>query len=344
MPFIDALMKAANLDINQAKTLVYYCIMTWSDKPRIRPILNINGETGTGKNAIMKQIFPWCKDAKWINARNKTEPQLRDDLADTITVFIEEADKTKQQALCENWYQQRYEDTGKVTYRRQVINNKHENINEQGSYSHFGYTILHTQNTFNSMEMGRRTLRINLFKNSNRQYIHTDGLNPYVLTQIANEVDWDTIIPQPVNNSARDVWLSLMRVGSQLNDTEFLKYAEEQITAKVEEDDDSKVFEPKGIVLGEIVPLYKDCLAHNAKHIAITEVTELLRKRDYGHNEKTVTQLARQLGFTIVKPQNKAHIKVESETKLKAIIDRAEVSQYFDEKIDTELKCKRISF
>ena len=54
--FIEALMKAGNLTENQAKMLVYYCIMTWSDKPRIRPIFDIHGESGTGKNGIMRQL------------------------------------------------------------------------------------------------------------------------------------------------------------------------------------------------------------------------------------------------------------------------------------------------
>ena len=55
-PFVDALIGASNLDENQAKTLVYYCTMTWSDEPRIRPIIELNGDSGTGKNGIMRQI------------------------------------------------------------------------------------------------------------------------------------------------------------------------------------------------------------------------------------------------------------------------------------------------
>ncbi|MFC1956673.1 hypothetical protein ACFLVY_00010 [Chloroflexota bacterium] len=117
--FIEALMKAGNLDINQAKTLVYYCIVTWSDEPKIRPIIDLKGESGTGKNGIMKQMKDWCAYARWINARNMTSAELRDSLADTKTVFVEEADKTKNPGESENWYQMRYEDTGRViSYRR----------------------------------------------------------------------------------------------------------------------------------------------------------------------------------------------------------------------------------
>ena len=36
IPFIEALKKAGNLVENEAKTLVYGCIITWSDKLKIR--------------------------------------------------------------------------------------------------------------------------------------------------------------------------------------------------------------------------------------------------------------------------------------------------------------------
>ena len=103
-PFIDSLMGASNLDENQAETLVYYCVMTWSDEPNIRPIIDLNGESGTGKNGIMKQIKDWCREPKWINARNMTPTQLRNELADTVTAFVEEADKTTSEKESENWY------------------------------------------------------------------------------------------------------------------------------------------------------------------------------------------------------------------------------------------------
>ena len=328
LPFIEALKKAGNLIENEAKTLLYYCIMTWSDKLKIIPIFDIHGESGTGKNGIMKQLKIWCRGSKWINARNMTATQVRDDTANTTTVFIEEADKTKEPKQSENWYQQRYDETGKaISYRRQEINGKGRSISKPVICNHFGSTFLHSQNPFESIELDRRIIRITLFKNSNRLYTITEGLPNMILYQIANEIDWNSPIAQPVSNSAWDVWLPLMRVATHLGDVDFLKYAREQIEQKTEENGLTQVFEPKGIVLSEIIPRYVESLKSGNKHIAITDLRRLIRERGYDYTEREIVKAAKELGFSLVYPHNKAHIKVEGEQRLVDIAARAGVDK-----------------
>jgi len=111
-PCIKALMGAGNLSENEAKTLVYYAVTTWSDKPRIRPIIDLNGESGTGKSGLLKQMGKLCRDPKLIMARNITPPQLRNQLADTITAFIEEADKTSPECPAPPWHHSGHPERG----------------------------------------------------------------------------------------------------------------------------------------------------------------------------------------------------------------------------------------
>jgi len=199
-PYLSALQRAGNLDLNQAKIIAYYCVMTHSEKPKKRPILNICGESGTGKTGIQRQVLPWCNGSKWINARNKTAAQIRDDLADVTTAVIEEIDKTLQPRECENWIQQRYDEGGIcVTYKRPPAFTSED-------HNHFGYTIVHTQNAFKCIELDRRTIKIPIFKDSQRPYKLSDGLDGKVLAEIAQEVDWEKEIVQPVSNSAWDAW------------------------------------------------------------------------------------------------------------------------------------------
>jgi hypothetical protein len=326
MPFVDALKKASNLSENQAKTVVYYCIMTWSDKPRIRPLTDLHGESGSGKNAIMKQVKPWCNGSKWINARNKTAPQIRDDLANTTTAFIEEADKTREPKLCENWYQQRYDETGKdISYRKQGLDAKGHSISIPVTCNHFGYTFLHSQNQFESIELDRRMIRILLFKDLSKPYGITQGLLNGVLQQIANQVDWSYPMPQSVSNSAWDVWLPLMMVAVYLGDSAFLTYALDQIERKTEEDGLTKVFESKGVVLSEIAAPYIGAVKQGKKHIAITTVRQQLKNRGYEYSERQIVKAAKELGFGIAYPHNKAHIKIEGEQVLRDIAARAGV-------------------
>lgn len=334
-PFIKALIEAGNLNINQAKTLAYYALMTWSDVPRIRPIIDLNGESGTGKNSIMKQIKDWCRGSVWINARNITPAQLRDELADTITAFVEEADKTDGQKESENWYQLRYEETGKDKgYRKLGVTQKGKQIVREETHDHYGYTILHTQNPFQSTEMDRRILRITIYKDSTRGYKVTELPKEEIPVEILEEIDWDKEIEGAQSNSAWDVWLPLMRIADHVGDTTFLDYAREQIRLKTEEDDLSKVYEPKGIVLSEIYPLYLSTLEIGRRHIAITDIRAGVRERDCTLIERQIVKIAKELGFGIVYPGNKAYVRVVSKEELRGIFERAGVAQHYNESLE----------
>lgn len=327
-PYLEALTKVSNLNENQAKTLIYYCIMTWSDEPKIRPLIDLHGESGTGKNNIMHQLMPWCRGRKWINASNKTPAQLRDDLADVTTAFIEEADKTADPKRCESWYQCRYEDTGKgITYKKQKETKKGYIASPEETHNHFGYTIMHTQNAFERIELDRRIITISLTKDMTKKYAPTEGLTPEYIIKINSEVDWDAEIPQTASNSAWDAWLPLMKVATYLKDEQFLKYATEQVARKSEEDELTKVFEPKGVILSEIAPLYRACLTGDAKRIPITDIRAAVQIRGYFFNEKQITKTAKELGFNVVYPHNKAYIKVECEAQLEAIMEKAGISE-----------------
>ena len=60
-------------------------------------------------------------------------------------------------------------------------------------------------------------------------------------------------------------------------------------------------------------------------HIAITEIRQRLGQRGYIFSEREIARYARELGFTVVKPRNKAHIKVDGRARLKSILRKAGV-------------------
>lgn len=349
LPLVDALMRASNLSENQAKTLIYYCLMTWSDEPKKRPILVLDGESGTGKNDLMGMMYDWCrhetgepgKRTEWVNADRMSEATLRDQLADKTTVFVEEADKTVDPAKSEGWYKIRYEETGRgKKYRRQTVNSRGYMISKEETHDHYGYTVLHVQNAFQSTEMDRRTLRVTIFKDNSRKYKVIKVPINEVPMEIAEETDWDAEIEQEYSGSAWDVWLPLMRTAKTVDDTEWLEYARKQIDLKTQEDALSKVYEPKGIVLSEIIPLYRAALDKNVmpklpNRIAITEVRKAIAERGYNYTEKQIAKAARDLGFRVYYPQNKAHIKVEGEELLKSIGARAGYCEEEDSMAET---------
>ena len=54
-----------------------------------------------------------------------------------------------------------------------------------------------------------------------------------------------------------------------------------------------------------------------------------MSQRSYIYNEREIAGYSRELGFTIVKPRNKAHIKVDGKARLKAILEKAGVYDDF---------------
>jgi len=323
-PYIDTITRASNLDINQAKTLVYYCVFTWCPNPTHKPLLNLNGETGTGKNALMKITYNWCCRPILIKAENITAPTLRDRLANSGTAFVEEADKVKAPKECEIWFKMRYDDTSKeVPYKAQRTNSKQVNYNKEEITNHFGYTILHTQNPFQSIELDRRIIRIDIVKDTNRSYgLPRTDLSNDILRQIASNINWDTEVEG--SGSAWDCWLPLMRIAGYLEDNEFMHYTFKCIEEKTEESNQSKVFEPKGVVLSEIIPCYRACLTTSQNKIPITDITKTIKSRSltFYPDERQVTGLTKQLGFEVYYPGNKAHIKVKTREELESIVSR----------------------
>jgi len=323
-PYIETIVRVSNLDITQAKTVVYYCVFTWCPNPRHKPLLNYDGETDTGKNDLMMVTKNWCYRPVWIKAENITAATLRDKLANSGTAFIEEADKIKDQKECETWFKMRYDKSSEsVTYKAQRTDRKQRNYNKDVVANHFGYTILHTQNPFQSIELDRRIIRIHILKDTSREYaLPETDLDNTVLRQIANDIDWHR--ETSGSGSAWDCWLPLIRVASHLEDNDFVNYAFECIDAKTEENNQSKVFEPRGIALSEIIPRYLACLRMSQSKIPITDITTLIRNRSlpFYPDERQVTGLTKQLGFTVYYPGNKAHIKVISRGELDSIVAR----------------------
>lgn len=328
-PYIETILQISNLDINQAKTPVYYCVFTWSKNPKHKPLINLNGETGTGKNILMELLENWCYNPVWIKAENATPATLRDSLANSGTAFVEEADKVKEPTKeCETWLKMRYDKTSKsVMYRSQQAHWKTGNYNKMIKANHFGYTILHTQNPFQSIELDRRIIRIDIIKDTSRSYgLPRTDLSNDILRQIAGDIDWDSEVEG--SGGALDCWLPLIRVAGYLGDSDFMNYAFGCIDAKNEESNQSKVFEPKGIVLSEIIPRYLACLNASETKIPITDITGAIKTRDvpFHPDERQVAGIARQLGFEVYYPHNKAHTKVISREHLESILERQGIS------------------
>jgi hypothetical protein len=337
-PHINALMKASNIDKNKAKTLFYYCMMTWALNEDIhkKPILLITGESGTGKNELMELMYNWClhekKDSKksrpeWIKGDQITEAQLRDELADTTTAFIEEGDKAKVLKDAENWYKLRYDETSRQkSYRKYSLNKYMKSVYTDEMRNHFGFTVIHAQNPFQTPEFQRRTITVNIEKDETKTYKKSPVVLDPIISDICHEkIHWSSKLEFNLSGSAWDCWEPFLRIATFLDDKKYIEYVFDSIKLKKDEDDSNKFFEPKYVVLAEIIPIYLKRLKGNKNKIAITELRDLVKKRDANLNEMQISKHARNWGFETYRPGGRTNIKVINKKVLEQIAAKAQI-------------------
>ena len=93
---VDAVQSVSGLAREQAKTCVYYAVMThlldtYPDDYLI-PILCFQGNSGTGKSQALKLMAKLVKQPAMLNGRGKTFSDIATDLDRVTTALIEEAD------------------------------------------------------------------------------------------------------------------------------------------------------------------------------------------------------------------------------------------------------------
>ena len=318
--FVGTMQDASSLDKHRATTVVYYCIMTYHDGFKFIPILNLNGESGTGKSTgILYLMSQWAKDALFFSVEEDSRVSVRNKLANRRTVLVDEADHTNDQASAEGWYKKRSEVINQNAEYSVQQTGSERNYNVRGIFNHFGFTVLHTQEPLITGQMERRTLSITVYKDNTRTYsIYPAQLNTDLLKMVSDRVDWNSPMS---SNTAWDVWAPFYRIGAYLGNTEYCAWIEEQVVTKLEDDSLSGVFEPKGVIFSEIAKHYSETVSNlsGIYRLAITEIVHKTRQRGYHYNEKQVVGFIKEMGLTIKYPQNAAHVYVDHMDELKAV-------------------------
>jgi hypothetical protein len=281
-------------------------------------------------------MYDWCQHTKtkatkerpeWVKADQMTEAQFKEELADTTTAFVEEADKVKSLKDAERWLKLRYDETSKEkTYRTVRQNQWGKPVFPEETHNHFGYTVVHVQDPFQTPELTRRLMSVNIDKDVKRAYKKVKVDEDARLVEIANgTVDWDGDLGFARSGSAWDCWEPLYRIAAALADEAFVEHVFAEVKSQTAEEDTYKLFEPKYMVLGEIIPLYLKRLQGERHRISIVELRELIKPRDASLNEMQIAKIARGWKFEMYKPGGRANIKVISREQLDAITAKADI-------------------
>jgi hypothetical protein len=152
-PYVDAMLGASGLTPLQAKTSVYYGILTYrcEEFPQLVPILVHYGSRGRGKSRAIDQEEAFFNSP--VRVVGKTYTDLAKGLDGAKTAIIEEGDKFSSQD-CEYMLQQRCSEA----QRKQVIHVPPTQMEQE--IDSFGCTIIHRREPFRDAATRSRAIMV----------------------------------------------------------------------------------------------------------------------------------------------------------------------------------------
>ena len=283
----NAITSACGLDINQAKTGVYYAVGTHAiEKLDKMPILVSQGGHGSGKTTFMQVLKQICHAPIVIDGK-VSKAELRDSLKLNTTAFIEEADSVDERLIL-------------MRYSRQTANT----IVKRGSASQgwtrepmnlFGATVLHRRVPFKDPAVDSRSITIRtIYKSGNYSIPTLDGT---ALASIAANVDWAKPIAIP-DGRAGDTWMPLFQAALYCNDTEWLQYALGELNKAIASLSVGQEYEPSQLVVSKLVSTAIMPDPQQLKpRVTLQEITKALKNDGHDLNPWQVGKILRGLGI-----------------------------------------------
>jgi len=283
----NAITSACGLDINQAKTVVYWAIATHAiDKLKIMPILVLQGGHGTGKSTLIELLNQICHSPIPIDGK-VSKAELRDSLKPNTTALIEEAD-----GINENWILKRY---AKQTASTSVKRGGASLGWTREPLDLFGATVLHRRLPFGDPAVDSRSITIRTAYKSGNYSIPTLDGTP--LASIAANVDWSKPIAIP-DGRAGDTWMPLFQAAFYCNDTDWLQYALGELNKAIASLSVGQEYEPSQVVVSKLVSLaITPDLQQLKPRVSLQEITKALKNDGHDLNPWQVGKILRGLGF-----------------------------------------------
>lgn len=287
--YANAITSACGLDINQAKTVVYWAIATHAiDRLKIMPILVLQGGHGTGKSTLIELLNQICHSPIPIDGK-VSKAELRDSLKLNTTALIEEAD-----GINENWILKRF---AKQTASTSVKRGSASQGWTREPMNLFGATVLHRRVPFRDPAVDSRSITLKtVYKPGNYSMPTLDGT---ALANIAASVDWTKTITLP-DGRAADTWMPLFQAALNCKDSEFLQYAVGELNKAIASLTVGQEYEPSQLVVSKLVSSAIDPNSQQLKQrVPLKDITKGLKDDGHNLNSWQVGKILRDLGFEV---------------------------------------------
>ena len=302
--------KASGISVNQAKTCLYYAVATYLPV-KLLPILVIQGKAGTGKSSLMLQLKGLANKPHWTNA--KTSAALREELSKdgVFTAFIEEGDKADEDLLASRY------DTGtaKIAVRVEA---------EKGwrnmDLDIFGATIIHRRIPLSDLALRSRSIIVRTDYRQGKYEIQE--VNREQIRKIAQLIG---VIPK-TSHRIENTWGPLIAVAEAIEDKEWLKYAQEQISQDKQALVAGQTFEPdKALVYVLRALMIKEVGGEPsiAVPVVLREVKDQLKYNyDLSLKVQQLVLMCTGLGFEITYPHGYPTVKPNMELIKNLVVEQ----------------------
>lgn len=215
----DSLQSVSGLAREQAKTCIYYAVMTYLldsyPDDYLIPILCLQGNSGTGKSQAMKLMAKLVNQPTMLDGKGKTFSEIACDLDGVTTALIEEAD-FRQSRIETQLIQLRTE----RRHKDQVIHKPPEQTPRE--IENFGATIVEKRHPFSDAAVRNRTITIKTIRRqSDYREVSDINIGGTGLRRVADYVRQHRI-HMDVSDRVMQCWRPLMEIAATLGDFDWV--------------------------------------------------------------------------------------------------------------------------
>lgn len=210
---VESLESVSGLAREQAKTCIYYAVMTYLldsyPDDYLIPILCLQGNSGTGKSKAISLLAKLVNQPTSLNGKGKSFSEIARNLNNVITALIEEADF--RQARIET----------QLIQLRTTRQHKDQVINMPPTatplpITNFGATIVEKRVPFSDAAVRNRTITIKTIRREG-DYREVSEVEVAGLSSVADYVRQNKI-NMPVSDRVMECWRPLMEIAGTLGD------------------------------------------------------------------------------------------------------------------------------
>jgi hypothetical protein len=271
-PFVKAMQGASGLSEFDAITSVLFAITTHLELEKY-PMLIFQGVAGSGKSAAMKQLFPMCKQAQWV--QGNTYATMRNALGGVRTAFLEEGDKVDSPELTDLFTKRYARQTGIVEVN---IPRAKGGGYEPQKLDIFGATVMHRRVSVGDVALRSRAIIIRTeYRLDNYSYTKIGDVST-IAQNIASQVTKGINDMGDVDR-IQDTWNGLYLAAQKLGMHEWANAASRVIAEEAETFKGGQGYEPGEAILHAIDILSRDANSNERKDksVRISEIGKIVK-------------------------------------------------------------------